>query len=84
MSTLTERKPDVLAISATMTFHIKLVVDLIERVRAVDADKKIKILVGGYPFNIEGNLWRQVGADGCAPDAERAIVTANSLVESRV
>jgi methanogenic corrinoid protein MtbC1 len=79
---LAERKPDILAVSATMTFHIKLVADLIEQVRAADTNSHIKIMVGGYPFNIEPELWRQVGADGYARNAEQAVATANALMES--
>jgi methanogenic corrinoid protein MtbC1 len=77
---LTERKADVLAISATMTFHIKLVADLIEQVRRLDTGRRIKILTGGYPFNIEPELWRQVNADGYAANAEQAITTADNLM----
>lgn len=84
LQTLSERKPDVLAISATMTFHIELVTNLIQQVRAIDPDRHIKILAGGYPFNIEPELWRQVDADGYAPNAEQAINLANDLMESRV
>ena len=73
-------KPDVLAISATMVFHIPQVQELIEKIRSTDAVKTIKILTGGYPFNIEANLWRQVGADGYAFNAEQAIKIANSLL----
>jgi methanogenic corrinoid protein MtbC1 len=80
MQTLTERKADVLAISATMTFHIPLVADLIKQVRNSDSNKHIKILVGGYPFNIEPELWQQVGADGYAFNAEHAITIANTLI----
>ena len=82
LRTLTERKPHMLAISATMTFHIKLVTDLIGQVRVIDPDRRIKILVGGYPFNIEPQLWRQLGADGYAANAEQAVLTANALLES--
>jgi methanogenic corrinoid protein MtbC1 len=80
VQTLIERNADVLAISATMTFHINLVADLIKRVRVVDNNKRIKILAGGYPFNIEPELWRLVGADGYASNAEQAIATANALM----
>ena len=76
--TLTERKTDILAISATMTFHVKLVAELIERVRAIDSGRHIKVMVGGYPFNIEPELWREVNADGYAPNAKQAILVANS------
>jgi methanogenic corrinoid protein MtbC1 len=30
-------------------------------------------MVGGYPFQLEPNLWRQVGADLYAGDAQQAI-----------
>lgn len=79
LRTLSERKPDILAISATMTFHIKLVEELIEQVRAADSKGRVKIMVGGYPFNIEPDLWQQVGADGYAANAEQAVITANAL-----
>jgi methanogenic corrinoid protein MtbC1 len=77
---LVERKADILAISATMTFHVKLVADLIKQVRTVDTGRRIKILTGGYPFNIEPKLWQQVGADGTAPDAQECIAVANTLM----
>ena len=77
---LVERKADILAISATMTFHVKLVADLIKQVRTVDTGWRIKILTGGYPFNIEPKLWQQVGADGTAPDAQECIAVANTLM----
>lgn len=80
VQTLTERKADVLAVSATMTFHVQLVTDLIEQVRAVDNIRHIKILAGGYPFNIDPELWRHVGADGYASSAEDAINIANALI----
>jgi len=83
VQTLTQRKADVLAISATMAFHIQAVADLIERVRAGDGGRRIKILTGGYPFNIEPELWRQVGADGYATDSERAVLIANTLMDSQ-
>jgi methanogenic corrinoid protein MtbC1 len=86
LQTLKARKVDVLGISATMTFHVGVVVDLIERVRALELEGEsvtgqgIKILVGGYPFNIAPDLWRQVGADGFAYNAQQAVDVANRLV----
>ncbi|MDH7571448.1 MAG: cobalamin-dependent protein, partial [Armatimonadota bacterium] len=56
-----DRRAHVLAISATMTFHLGRVADLVAAVRS--ATTGVKILVGGYPFNVSENLWRQVGAD---------------------
>jgi MerR family transcriptional regulator, light-induced transcriptional regulator len=67
-----ERKPHVLAISATMSFHIQTVADLIAAARA--AGNPPLILVGGAPFNTAAGLWQDVGADGYARDAAEAIV----------
>lgn len=78
--TVEERRPDVLGISATMTFHLRLVEDLIARVRRRDPDNGILILVGGYPFTRHPDLWKQVGADGCSYDARGAVEVAHSLL----
>lgn len=69
-----EHKPEVLAISATMSFHVQAVADLIAAVRAVG--KPPRILVGGAPFNSLSELWKDVGADACAPDAAGAVALA--------
>jgi MerR family transcriptional regulator, light-induced transcriptional regulator len=78
--TLGEIKPHVLGISATMTFHISKVASLIAAVRASEAGKRVKIVVGGRPFNVDPNLWRQVGADGYAASADALAVTAIRLM----
>jgi len=77
---LDERRADALAISATMTFHVRHVADLIERVRMTRWTKPPKLLVGGYPFNLSPTLWQTLGADGYARDAQEAIETAKQLV----
>jgi MerR family transcriptional regulator, light-induced transcriptional regulator len=82
LRTIIERDANVLAISATMTFHVRSVVELIARVR--DKGRQTIILVGGYPFNVSSELWRTVGADGYASDAEAAVIAANRLVEEKV
>lgn len=69
ISFLIDQKPDVLGISATMTVHIQNVIELIEAVRNIEVLKGIKILVGGYPFNVDKELWRKIGADLYAPNA---------------
>lgn len=38
------------------------------------------LLVGGYSFHIEPELWRDVGADGTAKDAVTAVTLADTLV----
>ncbi len=80
LSTLRERKPDVLAISATMTFHVGAVSDVISDVRAAGLGRDVCILVGGYPFKVSPDLWRRIGADGCARDAAGAVALAGRLM----
>lgn len=80
VQTLNERRADVLAVSATITPHVRAVKELIGRVRASADCACVKIIVGGYPFNIAPELWRQIGADACARDALDAVAVANRLV----
>jgi methanogenic corrinoid protein MtbC1 len=80
IQTLVERKADVIAISATIAYHTRRVGDVIRAIRADELTRDVKVLVGGYPFNRAPDLWRQVGADACAPNAEEAIAIATRLV----
>jgi MerR family transcriptional regulator, light-induced transcriptional regulator len=79
LETLSEREADVLAISATMTPHVRAVEELIEAVRSSEGGRGLKILVGGYPFNIAPELWRKVGADASARDALESVAVVNQL-----
>jgi methanogenic corrinoid protein MtbC1 len=79
LEAIDSRKADVLALSATMTFYVSAVAELIARVRE-GIRTPLRILVGGYPFLLAPDLWRQVGADGYAGDAQQAVVVANQLV----
>lgn len=75
-----QRRAQVLGISATILFHLHAVRELIQRVRAHAACRDVKILVGGYPFLASSELWRKLGADGCAPNAQEAITLAGRLI----
>ncbi len=70
---------DVLALSSTMVSDIPLVHYLIRSLHADPTTKKVKIIVGGYPFAIVPGLWKQVGADAFAGNAEEAVAVANQL-----
>jgi methanogenic corrinoid protein MtbC1 len=78
-----ERQADILGVSATMTFHLRDVAALIARVRGAPGGRDTAILVGGYPFNVAPDLWRTVGADGHAHDAQEAVGLATRLLETR-
>lgn len=77
-----QRRAEVLALSATMTFHVRAVADVITTVRAAPACRAVKILVGGHPFNVAPGLWREVGADGYGRDAADAVCVATRLVQA--
>jgi methanogenic corrinoid protein MtbC1 len=77
---LTRQKADALAISATLADQLAAVRALIAAVRAEPGCAGVPILVGGYPFRVVHDLWKRVGADGYAPDAEAAVALAERLV----
>ena len=77
---IVDRKAHVLALSATMTFHIDTMTEVIRQVRQSAVGPELKIMVGGYPFNIAPDLWRQVGADGYARNGNEAVQLANRLI----
>jgi methanogenic corrinoid protein MtbC1 len=79
LQALAERKAHALAVSATMTFHLRAVEELVAAVRASDEFRGVKMLVGGYPFNVEPELWRRVGADAYAADAAGAVAAVERL-----
>jgi methanogenic corrinoid protein MtbC1 len=75
-----EQKADVLAISVTLIPHLRSVQELIREIHTAPDCQSVKVLVGGYPFRIVPEMWRQLGADGCAQDAATSVGLANSLV----
>ena len=81
VQTLVEHRVDLLAASATMTYHLPAVIDLIAAVRAEPACSGVKVMVGGRLFDAEPGLWQRVGADGHAADAGDACRFADRLIE---
>ena len=74
-------RPDILAISATMTYNLSAVSELIERIRKNPNINYVKIMAGGYPFNLAADLWQNMGADGSARNAPEAIQLASTLLQ---
>jgi methanogenic corrinoid protein MtbC1 len=79
---ISDRQAALVAISATMTFHVRTTESLIALIRADPYAKSARVLVGGYPFNRMPDLWQRVGADGYARDAQAAVSIANQLMET--
>jgi len=80
VAAITERRADVLAVSATISYHVEAVRELIRTVRQHPECEHVRILAGGYPFNQDPELWEKVGADGSASDAQQAIALADQMV----
>jgi methylmalonyl-CoA mutase cobalamin-binding domain/chain len=79
--TIIDQKACVVGISVTMTFHLHLVGRLILRIRSRPECRDVKIMVGGYPFLANHQLWRGVGAHAFAADAHQAIEVAGRLLD---
>jgi MerR family transcriptional regulator, light-induced transcriptional regulator len=74
-------RPQLVAIGVTMTYHLDTAAKVVERLRADDRCTNVKIIVGGYVFQRHTELWRSLGADGCAADAARAVILGNELIQ---
>lgn len=73
------QKPDFLALSALLTTTMINQKHLIDRLKDEGMRDGVKVLVGGAPVTAE---WAaQIGADGYAPDASRAVALAVRLIE---
>jgi methanogenic corrinoid protein MtbC1 len=81
VAALLERNADLLALSVTMPYNVYLVQRLIQAVRAEPGLKNLKIMVGGYPFAIQVDLYRAVGADATAGNAEEALAVIGALMQ---
>jgi len=46
------------------------------------AGAAVKILVGGAPFNMDRQLWREVGADAMGRDAAEAVSLVAQTIEA--
>ena len=79
-----ERGADVLAVSASMGCHLHTVQELLERVRADPCCAALPVMVGGHPFSVDAALWRTLGAQGMAADAEAAVALAEQWVAGPV
>lgn len=77
---LNEYKADLLALSVSLPIHVSKAVSLIKKIRENEDFTDLKIMVGGYPFLSNPELWKKVGADAFAENANQAVSRANELV----
>ncbi len=74
------RKPDLIALSATMPAHI---VKLASTIAAIRDSSNIPIIVGGYLFQASRSLAAKLGADGGVSEAGEALAIAEALVAAK-
>lgn len=82
VDTVAAVRADLVALSATMSVYVPDVSLAIEALRSDARTAHVKVMVGGYPFNISQEIFERVGADGTARDADEAVALAERLVAS--
>ncbi|HEY0141968.1 MAG TPA: cobalamin-dependent protein [Thermoanaerobaculia bacterium] len=68
-----EHRADVLLVSATLPPHIAAASEVIRLFHAEPALAHARVIVGGRAFRMEPGLWRTIGADGYAANADECI-----------
>ncbi|HET7145453.1 MAG TPA: corrinoid protein [Anaerolineales bacterium] len=73
-----EEKPDIVAMSALLTTTMQMMKQTIDAFEAAGLGDKVKFIIGGAP--VTEAYASQIGADGFASDASRAVNVAKSLI----
>ncbi len=82
LETVKSHKPFVINLSVATVFNLDGARQMIQLINEDQKTKDIKIMVGGFAFNGMPDLWKAMGADGYAADAESALrVTDNWWIE---
>lgn len=74
-------KIEILLVSALMLRSALKVAELVKKLHA--ANLQPRILVGGAPFRMDPELWREVGADAVAMNSAEAIRLVRDLLDSK-
>ena len=71
---------DVIGLSALLTTTMGHMKDALNALESAGKRSKVKVIVGGAP--VTQDFARQIGADGYAPDASRAVALTKSLISA--
>lgn len=69
---------DVIGMSALLTTTMGHMKEALDALEAAGKRTRVKVIVGGAP--VTEDFARQIGADGFAPDASRAVALAKALI----
>jgi len=72
--------PDLVALSVTLPDFLNAAADTIRSMREKRALARMRVLVGGQALQEAPALWKQIGADAQAEDAEEAVRVARDLL----
>lgn len=75
-----QQKADMLALSATMTYHVGPLRSVVSALRSSPVSDRVRVLVGGRLFQVDPTLVEWVGADGSAGNADQAVRLAEDLL----
>ena len=75
-----EGRADIIALSALLTTTMPNMKVTIEALKSAGLRDNVKVMIGGAP--VTQAYAEQIGADGYAPDASRAVALAKSLVSA--
>ncbi len=67
----------------TLPFNVISAGKIVAAVRSDDTFSNTKIMVGGLTLNQTVELWRSLGADGTASNAEEAVTLARQWLEEQ-
>ena len=70
-------EPDIIALSCTMIFNLSKTKSLVSAIKR--AGITTPVIVGGYPFMNDEELWLKIGADGYSADFEEAYLLSEKL-----
>lgn len=76
-----QNNANVIGLSIAMPYHQTLLKGMIREIREGMKGKSPKILVGGNGIKTGKEIWRYLGADGYAKDAQEAVDLANQLIK---
>jgi MerR family transcriptional regulator, light-induced transcriptional regulator len=72
---------DLIALSASTGLAVRGIASAIEALRAACPETRVPVMVGGGAFAMVPDLWKVVGADGCATSASDAVRVARELAK---
>ncbi len=70
---------DLVAVAAKLVLHVRAAAEIVQAVRATPRGRTLPILMGGPPFQIVGDLWKLLGADGMAASSVEAVTVGETL-----